>query len=73
MPPPQCDQMVRLFVQFLAIYNSENLPSCKKMGNAGTIFCQKLSKSAKSCQRLLQLHQSGRNFAKSGNTAALPL
>ena len=25
--PKQCDQMARLFVQFLVIYNDENLPN----------------------------------------------
>ena len=35
----QCDQMTRLFVQYLAIYNNKNLPSSIKFAKVGSKFC----------------------------------
>ena len=34
----QCDQMAKLFVQYLAIYDNEKLTNIIKIAKAGSIF-----------------------------------
>ena len=54
----QCDQMARLFFQFLAIYNNESLHSKEMFSKLGLQFCQILNKSSKDSQRVLKFCQS---------------
>ena len=49
--------MARLFVQYLAIYNNENLPNDVKFGS---IFCQILNKHFKNGQSFYTVCQSGK-------------
>ena len=43
----QCDQMARLFAQFLVIYNDGNLPNCiHNLPNYIKKFCPKLNNSS---------------------------
>ena len=37
----QCDQMVKLLIQYLAIYNNEHLPNTIKMAKVGSKIGQK--------------------------------
>ena len=57
----QCDQMARLFFQYLAIYNDENLTrSIQKVPNKGSQLCQISNKPLlKCCQRFLNVCQIG--------------
>ena len=40
----QCDQMARLMVQILAIYNDEDVPNSKKLAKLYSKFSQTLNK-----------------------------
>ena len=65
--PPciQCDQMARLFPQYLVIYNNENLPNnYLKLAKAGSRVCQtnRLAKSGlTSCVSPSQRRTRGQN------------
>ena len=43
----QCDQKVKLFSSYLAIYNNEKLPNGLKIGNVGSLFRQILNKPSR--------------------------
>ena len=56
----QCDQMARLFVPNLAIYNIENLPNNIRIAKVGSKFCQILNKSLQNRPNLWKIAKSGR-------------
>ena len=41
----QCDQMARLVVQFLVVYNNENLPNRMKIAKEGSKFLPMLNET----------------------------
>ena len=48
---PQCDQMARLFFQYLAIHNNDVLSNyIKKFAKIGFTFCQLLNEPSKFCK-----------------------
>ena len=57
----QCDQVARLFFQFLAVESNENLPLWRNVCQSSLEFCQVLNKPSKDCQRVLKYWQSGEN------------
>ena len=65
----QCDQIIRLLVQYLAVYES-----VKKLSNNLTKECSQVchiqNKPSKNCPILLKFCQSFVIFGKSGHTAA---
>lgn len=58
----QCDQMTRLFPQYLSNYNNDSLPTSIKIAKVGLEFCQILNNAAKTCQRLLKFCRSGKTL-----------
>ena len=55
----QCDQIGRLFVQYLANCTNENLPNCYFLAKVGSKFCQILKTPTKILLNILKLRQSG--------------
>ena len=64
----QCDQMARLFVQFLAIQDNENFPIDKKYAKEVSKFCPIPNKHSNKCPKTLTMLPEWRNFGKSGHT-----
>ena len=51
-PSWQCDQMEKLFFQYLAIHDNEKMPNGQKIDKVGSIFGQILNKPSKTYQSL---------------------
>ena len=71
MTADQCDQMVRLFLQYLFIYSNENQPNgIQNLSKRVSNFCQILNMPSKCCPKTLKILPKWQNFAKCGHTAA---
>ena len=69
-PSYKCDQMQKLFFQYLAIYCNENMPNGhNKFPTFFSKFGQTLNKPSKNYQRLYKIWPKWRNLAKSVHTA----
>ena len=55
----QCDQLTRLFVQYLVIYNNKNLPNNVKNCQSRLKIGQTLNKLLQTCPRLLEYKENG--------------
>ena len=55
----QCDQMTRLFPQYLSNYNNDSLPTSIKIAKVGLKFCQKYNKPSKVCVGFLKVWPTG--------------
>ena len=64
----QCDQLAIFVVQYLDVYNIENLPNNIKIAKVGSKFCQAPNRSSRNTKAFNFLPK-WQNFAKSGHTA----
>ena len=55
----QCDQMARIFLQYLDIYSNENLPNSVKNCQSRLIFCQALNYTLQTCPKLSEFNYGG--------------
>ena len=63
--PSQCDQMVILLIQYLAIYSNEHLPH----GQSRFKILPNMNETLRKLPKILKCSPKWRNFAKSGHTA----
>ena len=60
--------MVKVLVQYLAIYNNEHLPNTMKNGQSRFKILPNMKGTLKKLPKILKYSTKWRNFAKSGNT-----
>ena len=66
----QCDQMPRLFLQFLALYNNEFLPNSIKSCQSRFTFLPNIKWTFKKLPKTYKILPKWQNFAKCGHTVA---
>ena len=69
----QCDQMVILHIQYLAIYSNEHLLNTIKMAKVGSKFCQIWMKHSNNMPNILKCSPKWQNFAKYGHNETVLL
>ena len=66
--PSQCDQMVILLIQYLAIYSNEHLPQYRKNAQTRFKILPNMKETLQKLPNILKCSPKWRNFAKSGHT-----
>ena len=66
--PDQCDQMARLYFQYLANKTNENFPNRIILAKVGSTLCQILDKACFKLPKAFKILTKRRNFTKSGHT-----
>ena len=64
----QCDQMVRLLIQYWAIYNNEHLVQYHKNGQSRFTILPNMKETLKKLPKILKCSPKLQNFAKSGHS-----